>query len=133
MKSFFKERRRLGKKLKRICDRLKKLYGSPICGRNRATFIIHDYVIKCPINESGIHDNYNEAEIYKQYGNSEIAPFPLAKCHLLTTNDIPMVLMEKVEIKPFDEAWPRWVDFVDCQQVGYNKNGLLVAYDYGNL
>lgn len=26
---------------------------------------------------------------------------------------------------------PTWCDFVDCRQVGYNRKGKLLAYDYG--
>lgn len=40
-----------------------------------------------------------------------------------------MELIDTKFLKP--EEQPEWVDFVDCAQVGFNRKGKLVAYDYG--
>jgi hypothetical protein len=26
---------------------------------------------------------------------------------------------------------PDWIEFIDCQQVGYNSRGCLIAFDFG--
>lgn len=58
----------------------------------------------------------------------------LAKCRLIKTSDNYNVLvMEKVEYAEYQSNMPRWVDFIDCQQVGFDSKGQLVAYDYGNF
>lgn len=38
--------------------------------------------------------------------------------------------MEFVKQAPLKDL-PPWTDFVDCRQVGFNHQGKLVAYDYG--
>ena len=58
----------------------------------------------------------------------------LARCRLINTSDNRNVLvMEKVEYAEYQNNMPFWVNFVDCQQVGFNFKGQLVAYDYGNF
>lgn len=50
---------------------------------------------------------------------------------------IPVVFTEKVDdmsfadIKKMFGRVPDWVSSVDCGQVGVNRKGKLVAYDYG--
>lgn len=39
--------------------------------------------------------------------------------------------MDYVEHVRYSNDLPRWVRTIDCQQVGYNLKGQLVAYDYG--
>ena len=90
-------------------------------GRNR---IVYDYkpgwVIKFPKNENGELDNWRES----RWNSKEI---PIAKCYLEDIEGQCCLVMEK--LKPAKGPFPSWVDFIDCQQVGINSNGELVAYD----
>ncbi len=94
-------------------------------------------VWKLPYSGS-FHDG--DEENFREY-NSFISGFYqyegrnyLAKCRLIHTSDNRNVLvMEKVEYAEYQSNMPFWVDFIDCQQVGFNFKGQLVAYDYGNF
>lgn len=102
------------------------------CGRLRAVFLLPGgrNVLKIPLNESGISANYSEAYRYKYRSKNglrwnEINTFKLARCRLLGC----LLVMEYVKPGPIDER-PKWADFVDCQQVGLNRQNEWVAYDY---
>ena len=107
---------------------LKQKYGEPVaCGGTRLVFSSGRFVFKLPINDFGFSANNWEATRYKERHNH----FPLAKCRIIVVKNIPIIVMEFV--KPVDEMdKPEWADFVDCQQVGRNRAGDIVAYDYGN-
>jgi hypothetical protein len=95
-------------------------------GRHRAVYRHGNYVIKIPLSDYGISDNYYEATIYKEYGYDK-GYIPYARCRLLGT----ILIMEYLEpVKSFDNL-PEWTMAVDCTQVGYNRHGKLLAYDYG--
>lgn len=111
-----------------------------IGGRNRNVFVMpHGYVVKIPKNFAGIRDNDWEGSVSNtdeslndpyeiQYPKTRLAYY---------AGDMPVVFMEFVEaltsadiIRLFGK-YPDWVFSVDCGQVGVNKSGRLVAYDYG--
>lgn len=106
---------------------LTKKYGEPIgVGRSRAAFRSKSVVFKIPINGQGFHDNAWEARNYQKRTEKSL---PMAKCRIIDINDIPILAMELVEYIPYNES-PKWADWVDCRQVGKNKKGEVVAYDY---
>ncbi len=74
-------------------------------------------------------ENENEAERYKS--GYWLKQHLLAKCKLIYVGGIPVLVMEFVKQIPYKEM-PDWADFIDCGQVGYNRRGNIVAYDYGN-
>lgn len=100
-------------------------------GRNRVVFRVSEVeVVKIPLGEIGIHGNITEADIYAREGKDGYIPY--AACELFYSEEgIPLLRMEY--ITRFSEAWsglPKWADYVDGCQVGYDSEGRLVAYDY---
>lgn len=102
------------------------------CGRQRAVFRRKNFVIKIPMCEDGLHSNSREAFTYKK---SLKKPCPngtrYARCKLLANGWLVMQY-----VKDYYRCNPRpehngWIDYIDCQQVGLNIGGRLVAYDYG--
>ncbi len=103
-------------------------------GRNRITYRISErYVVKIPLNQDGVADNWYEAKQCKRDPDT-------AKCRLLGdclvmefVDDIHQIWghlplwekMERINLLPY------WVDYVDCRQVGFTRTGKLVAYDFG--
>lgn len=106
-------------------------------GRNRRVYVMGTYVIKVPLNLNGVADNDWEGSVRNGAFVSEYElVYPKHK-RMVYWRGIPVVFMEYVEpatskqiIKQVGKV-PNWVDRVDCGQVGFNKHGLLVAYDYG--
>ena len=88
-------------------------------------------VVKIPANINGI--NANECE-YRYYHGDRDPRY--ARCSLELLDGVPIIHMEAVrEISYIDgehKTLPAWTDWVDCQQVGYTKDGRLVAYDYAD-
>ena len=84
-------------------------------------------VIKVPLNEQGLHNNYLEDFRYR-FQKSKW--YSLARCRLLKNGCLVMEYIEVID-KPYDLKL-YWVDMVDCGQVGYNRLGEVVAYDYGD-
>ena len=95
---------------------------SPELGTTRLVVRDVDWVIKLPINIEGEGCNYNEHEKYRS-GDRR-----LARCRLVGN----VLVMEYVTHHPEPIGkLPSWCSFIDCCQVGYNRKGMLVAYDYG--
>lgn len=94
-------------------------------GRNRTTYLLPSgkYVLKIPRNEAGVFDNADEEalSLYKTH----------ARCRTIKLFGTLCLVMEYVEQASLDKELPTWCDFVDCRQVGYNRKGKLLAYDYG--
>lgn len=109
-------------------DVLYQKYGLPIgCGRNRMVFRTQDgHVIKLPINDDGFMDNARES-------TWDDPGIPLASCEIKTIisrgQEIDLLVMEEVTPITKRDEMPDWADYVDCQQVGYSKDGRIVAYD----
>jgi hypothetical protein len=105
-------------------------------GRNRNVFELAHCVVKLPKNPDGYTDNDWEGSVSNSsqtYNSIRHIQYPRKR--LIYFKDIPVLFMEK--IIPVDWSlekqsdYPRWTDQVDCAQVGYTKEGRLVAYDYG--
>lgn len=94
-------------------------------GRNRAVYLLpgNRNVIKIPLNDEGVFQNEYEARSAKR--DDWLYRWQKARCRLI----FPCLIMEYVELGPFSDL-PDWSDYVDCQQVGKNRLGNFVAYDW---
>lgn len=121
-----------------ICKRFRDRALEVHCGRNREVFVFRGYVVKVPLNLNGIADNDWEGSV----SNSEEYPqsdwqVQYARTRMVYVKDIPVVFMEKLEDVTSKEIVrrlgrePNWTGCVDGGQVGFNKHGRLLAYDYG--
>jgi hypothetical protein len=98
-------------------------------GRHRRVFKRGNFVIKVPINDFGLASNFREAKTYQCTSEGWLFGIRYAACRLDKNENF--LIMEYVNVKKYDNSLPSWVGYVDCQQVGYNRRGHLVAYDYG--
>jgi hypothetical protein len=93
------------------------------------------YVVKIPKNLDGIVDNDWEGSVSN--GNDDPHEIRYARTHLAWVDELPIVFMEWVEPATSREIIkrlgfePDWVMSVDCGQVGFARDGRLLAYDYG--
>lgn len=95
-------------------------------GRNRLVLKLSSgkNVIKIPLNEEGVSDNYRENRYAKV--NGWLDHSQKARCRMFGY----CLVMEYVEPTYEFEGLPNWTGAVDCQQVGYTSDGRLVAYDF---
>ena len=108
-------------------------------GRTRNVFVMpNGYVVKIPKNLDGFADNDWEGSVSnseESLGSDDFVQY--ARTRLAYLDECPIVFMEEVvhasekEIEKRLGFVPDWVGSVDCGQVGFNRAGLLVAYDYG--
>ncbi len=108
-------------------------------GSTRDTYMSKSglFVVKVPRDPVFQDDNYNEAITYKNTGgigwDDETR---YAKCRLFTFHGVKLVIMETVEVIRHPEWYeapldlPEWINYLDNKQVGYDRQGRLVAYDY---
>lgn len=102
-------------------------------GRNRVVFHMGRYVVKLPMNYGGVADNDWEGSVRHSQDPREAK---YARTRMVYFGEIPVVFMEYVKSTGYSDLRnlgpvPKWVDGIDCQQVGFNRRGQLVAYDYG--
>lgn len=108
-----------------VVAKLSKKYGEAHCGRNRATFIGKNYVFKIARNGCGEIDNWYEARVKSE---------EYCKGRIIEIDEVRVLVQEKVI--PYYQAGvkakdlPDWVDFIDCAQVGFDRKGVLKAYDF---
>lgn len=116
-------------------------------GGTRDTYVGDEWVWKVPRNtlfRSGDAQNELEAELYAKRANGEEVDIPVAECYLLNDGVLKMRRVKTIHDlrKPADAPnafggrpyWdnpdvPSWVHDVDSAQVGYDQDGVLVAYD----
>ena len=90
--------------------------------RTRKVYLGKDWVYKVATNDEGFFANGIEAAHYKK-GSPYI---PIAECYLIDE------VLKMRRVTPADilgDHMPEWTLSVDCQQVGYDHQGKLVAYD----
>lgn len=99
-------------------------------GSKRKTYVSKDksYVIKVPMKPTklGIEENLKEAKVYSEKPNTIYA-----KCELIENDLLKMEYVEPVFFTMSDD-YPDWITQIAEAQVGYNNDGVLVAYDYGS-
>jgi len=88
-------------------------------------------VLKVPKEIEGEDDLFYEERIYKKYKKDNSIKY--AECQIRVIYGIHCLIMEKVKPISDYKDLPKWTYYVDCQQVGYNNSGELLAYDYGYL
>jgi len=120
-------------KLRSVCreaiEKARDRFGPEIGeGRNRICFRISPTeVIKIPLNETGFHANFYEANSWDEQ------PEFLARCNfddsLGKELGIAVLRMEYVEHVGWSEK-PDWTWGIDGGQVGRTVDGRLVAYDW---
>jgi len=109
-------------------DYMRELYGEPIgIGRHRTVFRDGNWVYKVPHDEEGWGMASNDREAQGALWSDE--PERFANCELVVVQDFQLLKMEYVT--PASHLRGGWTDFIDCGQVGYTKDGRLVAYDWG--
>lgn len=98
-------------------------------GKNRICLAYSESeVIKIPLNQNGIDDNYYEAKLS---GRTDPDGVCYAVCRIHMDSHIPLLRMERVVpiLEPSEKL--DWAIWVDCGQVGRNQQGRVVAYDFG--
>lgn len=109
---------------------LSKIYGKPLIGGHRVVFINGDEVIKVPYKESGEIANEIELEGRPKNAPPE-AKFAKTKLDNELSNKYGFLIIRMERIKDyFTIRMPEWTYDIDCCQVGINKRGELVAYDW---
>jgi hypothetical protein len=104
-------------------------------GRHRKTYLSPSgkFVVKIPHGEwcgddglDGQLANIREAEIFKKTKGKD-GEFRYARCRLMANG---WLVMEKIDNNYRWGEMPSWVLSIDCAQVGKNRKGDWVAYDY---
>lgn len=117
----------IAKQVRQAGTRLNSKFGPPrLSGRHRVVFEGRGFVYKLPRNEMGLLDNPRESRRYRE-GNF---PYPMARCRLLHISDIPVLVMQKVDVSLGPRELPEWAGFIDCFQVGVSPRQEFLAYDY---
>jgi len=100
-------------------------------GRHRVVYQHKNWVIKVPHNEAGVQSNIDEYRKFKRnkFDRQCGCHVAYARCRLLKGT---FLVMEYVLDTPHTrKSRPDWSDFIDCRQVGLNRRGEYVAYDFG--
>lgn len=103
-------------------------------GHTRIVFVDNEgRVIKIPFTREGYQASSDEVRTYENFKkNPDAGWIPTAECFFTQLEGINIWLLSMERVTRFKRAGkdlPRWVDSVDCGQVGYNSAGELVAYD----
>lgn len=129
------EDKKQNKKAQKICVKLNNKYELLNSGRNRVVFRLKsgNYVLKFPLNEDGVSDNDWEASICSNKNEEDIDEVQWPKTRYIEIEGFICCVMEYIEPITYfeDKVLPDWIHSVDGGQVGYNKKGVLLAYDYG--
>lgn len=123
------------KMAEKICKKMQEKYTLLDIGRNRLVFKLKsgNYVLKFPLNEDGVSDNDWEASICSNKNEGDIDEVQWPKTRYIEIEGFICCVMEYIEPITYfeDKVLPDWIHSVDGGQVGYNKKGVLLAYDYG--
>ena len=106
-------------------------------GRNRTVYRSPNgqWVVKLPIGVDGLEDNQREATLWKTACRNHIARCRLLNNRYLVMECIATIYDPDTSIRETIRTWndfPAWTCQVDCFQVGRNRKGHLVAYDYAD-
>lgn len=84
------------------------------------------WVVKIARDDDGVYHNFRERSVWREGNRNR-----LARCKSFMGADGYILVMEYVESVPNKEK-PHWGRYdIDCGQVGRNRKGAIVAYDYG--
>ena len=106
-------------------------FGSARGGGSKLAFIDSDGdVIKVPHHQSDEDCLESEVRTYQRYISGDPGIIPIAHCFLERYRGVLIERMELVTRHDIPrDNYPEWVSEVDCEQVGYNRAGELVAFD----
>lgn len=103
-------------------------------GRTRHVLMYEDTVVKVALDEEGCDANDFEASYSEEHGKDGYIPIADSRIEVWKTpsgRQVAVLVMERVT--PYFSAsyseMPDWVGYVDCAQVGHDREGRLVAYD----
>lgn len=106
---------------------LRSKYGEPIGeGRHRITFASKRVVVKMPKNIGAITASQCEYSMFKNSNGDE----RLARCRMIWLFNVPVIIMEKLDIDIDYRSKPDWAWNYDSGQVGKDRKGNIKAYDY---
>ena len=126
--------------LRYLCEKYAaRCIGEILVGRNRNVFKLSSrVVVKIPTCLDGFADNDWEGSLSNdgeyEFDNGYVQ---YARTRLCYYKDVPIVFMEYISYAGEEEITtrmgyePEWVMSVDSGQVGFNRLGHLVAFDYG--
>lgn len=103
-------------------------------GGTRWAFRQGGVVVKLAMNTLGLIHNWLEADLYRRL--KELNPYPPenppvpARCRILK-NQVALV-MAYLTPCGYTEHAPEWANYLDCQQVGFDRRGVVRAYDYAS-
>lgn len=98
-------------------------------GRHRIVFADDNWVYKLPHHEDGEEANAEEERLSREKRRD----FPVAYCTFVEILGVEVLKMERVKRLTKEKEYPSWVWNVDCEQVGYNSAGQLVAFDFSYI
>jgi len=110
-------------------------------GRHRHVYGVNGhYVVKVPADAAYRNINTAEWNIFRRRqraGSKWSLPAEPAKCCMVKIAGTKLLVMERLSSvctpdnkrKPRD--WPKWVYRIDCCQCGKDRDGKVVAFDYG--
>lgn len=84
-----------------------------------------DQVIKVPLSDSGARGNFQEVRIQGPHYARTTLDKKLSK-----EFELPIIRMERVYPLKKGEELPDWVREIDGAQVGWTRDGRLVAFDW---
>lgn len=97
-------------------------------GTTRVTFAVGEHMVaKVPIDYRGVLACDRESYLSAKSGKH--GEIPIADCDM--DDDMLIMWMERVEpvSLAYDSDSPGWLYLIDCGQAGYDRDGVLVAYD----
>jgi hypothetical protein len=106
-------------------------------GSGRAVYLSPSgmFVYKVPLHEFGLQANKREHQIYRhpEINHGYLSKDRVARCRLAPSGVLVMELVRTVDSRGARLAsnLPEWAYHVDSFQVGTNRAGQAVAYDYG--
>ena len=109
-------------------------YGMPFLGTERVAYQSKSAAFKVPLSFRGFRYNLREHDLLHAAGG-----FQLAKTRMARPMGIPVLAMEIIHKAKHAEVQrrlgeiPLWAEAVEGFQVGFNRKGILKAYDYAEL
>ena len=100
-------------------------------GRHRETWRRGNCVIKIPLCNYGVEDNWQERKLWLKYRTTDKDDVQYARCRLIANWLLMMEYVEPYHRTKCFQDLPKWTHYIDCGQVGFNRRGKLLAYDYG--
>lgn len=107
-----------------LLSRFISKYGNPHCGRNRATFLSKYCCFKIPLNADGEINNKTEDSFRSPITSTS---------KLLIIDGIICLMQEKLTPVDYDyneSELTEWSHLIECGQIGFNRKGVLKAFDY---